>query len=183
MIKDRLKLKNTHKLIALVLYYGLCRWLPSSSFPLLGRIFKKSRYYCCLVIFARCGKDVNIEHGVVFGCGFDVEIGDKSGIGINCVVPSNIRIGKYVNMGPNVYILSRNHKFDNPDIIMQHQGYTQSKQTIIGDDVWIGRQVIFTPGRIVKNGSIIGAGCVLCKDFPEYSIVGGNPSRLIKSRK
>ena len=39
-----------------------------------------------------------------------------------------------------------------------------------------------TPGRRVRKGSIIAAGSVLTKDFPEYSIVGGNPARLIKSR-
>jgi acetyltransferase-like isoleucine patch superfamily enzyme len=59
---------------------------------------------------------------------------------------------------------------------------TIKKQTVIENDVWIGRQCIFTPGRIVRTGTIIAAGTVLCKDFPEYSIVGGNPSKLIKSR-
>ena len=39
-----------------------------------------------------------------------------------------------------------------------------------------------TPGRVVKRGSVIAAGCVLCKDFPEYSVIGGNPSKFIKSR-
>ncbi len=58
----------------------------------------------------------------------------------------------------------------------------EKKQTIIEDDVWIGRNVIFTPGRTVRKGSIIGAGCVLTKDFDEYTIIGGNPSRVIRSR-
>jgi len=56
------------------------------------------------------------------------------------------------------------------------------KRTIIEDDVWIGRQVIMSPGRHIKEGTIIAAGTVLSKDFPEYSIVGGNLSRLIKYR-
>lgn len=85
-------------------------------------------------------------------------------------------------MGPNCYIFSTNHAFDRRDISMIQQGHTIRKQTIIEDDVWIGRNVIFTPGRIVKKGSIIAAGCVLSKDFPEYSIIGGNPSRLIRNR-
>ena len=59
----------------------------------------------------------------------------------------------------------------------------QSRVTVIEDDVWIGRNVIMTPGRLIKKGSIIAAGCVLSKDFPEYSIVGGNPSKLIRIRK
>jgi len=65
---------------------------------------------------------------------------------------------------------------------MVEQGMTEKKQTIIEDDVWLGVRVILTPGRTVKKGSVIAAGCVLTKDFPEYSIVGGNPGKLIKSR-
>ena len=60
--------------------------------------------------------------------------------------------------------------------------FTEKKTTIIEDDVWIGQNVYITPGRHIKKGTIIGACCLLCKDFPEYSVVGGNPSKLIKSR-
>ncbi len=184
-MNDRLKIKNIHKLIALALYYSICRWLPNSMFPILGQFFKYCRYLCCRVIFNKCGTNVNIERNVLFGCGFDIEIeiGDNSGIGINAVIPSNTIIRSNVNWCPNVFILSRNHAFDRTDVVMQKQGYYPSKQTVIGNDVWIGRQVIMTLGRIIKDGSIIGAGCVLTKDFPEYSIVGGNPSKLLKSRK
>lgn len=86
-------------------------------------------------------------------------------------------------MGPNCYILGANHSFDNTDIPMIKQGMSIQKVTIIEDDVWIGRNVTFTPGRTVKKGTIVGACTLLCKDFPEYSIVGGNPSKLIRSRK
>lgn len=86
-------------------------------------------------------------------------------------------------MGANCYILPHNHAFDRTDIPMCQQGFNEKKQTIIEDDVWIGRDVLMTPGRHISKGSIIAGGCVLCKDFPEYSIVGGNPSKFIKSRK
>ena len=66
---------------------------------------------------------------------------------------------------------------------MISQGYSEPKQTIIEDDVWIGRNVTFTPRRHVAKGSIVAACTVLCKDFPAYSIIGGNPSKLIKNRK
>jgi maltose O-acetyltransferase len=97
-------------------------------------------------------------------------------------VPSDIIIGKNVMMGPNVYILSTNHSFENIEKPIIEQGNTQKKQCIIEDNVWIGRQVIFTPGRKIKTGSIVGAGTVLTKDFDSYSIIGGNPSKLIRKR-
>jgi maltose O-acetyltransferase len=85
-------------------------------------------------------------------------------------------------MGPDCHIFHTNHNFDRLDMPIMDQGPSPRMQTIIEDDVWIGQQVIFTPGRTVKKGSVIAAGTVLCKDFDEYSIIGGNPSRLIRKR-
>ncbi|MBO5806373.1 MAG: acyltransferase [Tidjanibacter sp.] len=170
------------KLVCLVLYYCFARFLPTSYTPIVGKPSKWIRYQLCRNIFAKCGKNVNIERGAFFGRGSLIEIGDNSGMGVNCHLPSNTKIGNNVMMAPNCYILNMNHAFDRTDIPMCQQGSTPPLTTIIEDDVWIGRGVMMTPGRVVKRGSVVAAGCVLCKDFPEYSIVGGNPSRFIKSR-
>lgn len=66
---------------------------------------------------------------------------------------------------------------------MIEQGISSDNKIVIEDDVWIGRSVMIMLGKTVKRGSIIAAGCVLTKDFPEYSIIEGIPSRLIKSLK
>lgn len=167
---------------ALIIYKLILVWLPASPTPIVGKTCRKLRYLCCKHIFLYCGKNVNIERGASFGSGFRLKIGNNSGIGINCNVPGNIEIGNNVMMAPNCYIFSNNHGFDRIDIPMIEQGHTIQKKTVIEDDVWIGRQVFFTAGRTVKKGSIIAVGCVLTKDFPEYSIIGGNPSIIIKSR-
>ena len=172
------------QIICLIAYYGLLRYLPQSKTSnIVGRISKKLRYYCCKNIFKKCGKNVNIERLAKFGSGVDIEIGENSGLGINCFIPSRTKIGRDVMMGPNCYIFASNHGFERTDIPMMFQGETTRKTTVIEDDVWIGRNVTMTPGRTIKKGSIIGACCLLSKDFPEYSVVGGNPSRLIKFRK
>jgi maltose O-acetyltransferase len=134
-------------------------------------------------MFKECGKNVNVETGASFGYGAGIKIGDNSGLGISCRIPNNIHIGNNVMMGPHVTIYSRNHAFERIDLPMNKQGFGESKQTIIEDDVWIGSHVIMTPGRHIKKGTIIGAGTVLTKDFPEYSVVGGNPGKLLKKRK
>lgn len=170
------------KIPYLILYYGFCRWLPASFSPVLGKVSKKMRYFCCKHIFAYCGKNVNVERGVLFGSGKNVRIGDNSGIGINCVVPSDIEIGDNVLMGPKCFILYRNHRFERKDRTIKEQGYTERYHTKIGNDVWIGREVLFTPGRTVQDGTVIAARTCLCKDFPAYSVVGGNPARIIKER-
>lgn len=168
------------KLIFLFLYYIIANKLPKS-----GAFFNiggKFRYFCCRRIFKYCGKYVNIDRNVNFGVGINIELGDYSGMGLNSVIPSNTIIGKYVMMGPNCYILDHNHKFDDLSTPMIFQGKTGKIQTVIEDNVWIGRNVTITPGRVLKSGSIVAACCVLCRDFPAMSIIGGNPSRLIRLR-
>lgn len=170
-------------IVCLALYYTIAKHLPHSGAKLVGTVSRRFRY--CLVknIFKKCGKNVNVEHGATFGSGRNIEIGDNSGIGINADIPGNTIIGNNVMMGPNCYIAYNNHIYDSIDVPMCQQGMTNPAQTVIGNDVWIGKNVSMTPGRKIGDGSVIAMGCLLCKDFPSYSIVGGNPSKLIKSRK
>lgn len=176
--------KQNKKWGAILLYYSIAQYLPDKNFKIrfIGRVSKDIRELLCRQIFKKCGKCINIQPHVYFGKGSDIMIGERSGIGANSSIPPDTVIGDNVMIGPNLTILWQNHEFGRTDIPMIKQGMGECKQTIIEDDVWIGRDVIMTPGRHVKRGTIIGAGCVLTKDFPEYSIAGGNPSKLIRSR-
>jgi maltose O-acetyltransferase len=110
-----------------------------------------------------------------------VEIGNNSGIGDNAWLGA-VKIGDNVMMAPNVTILSRNHVFEDKLIPMSKQGVTEDNPVIISDDVWIGTRAIILPGVTIGKGSIIGAGAVVTKNVPEYTIVAGNPARVIKQR-
>ena len=170
------------RFIFLVIYYGVLRNLPASFMPF-GAIAKKLRYLCCKRIFKYCGKNVNIERMPFFGSGKNLVIGDNSGLGINCQMASDTIIGENVMMGKNCCILHRNHRYDRVDIPMCEQGFYESKRTIIGNDIWIGHDVMFTPGHKVGNGAIIGARCLVTKDVPSFAIVGGVPMKILKYRK
>ncbi len=167
----------------LAIYYGLARHLPVSSNRYFGKFSKRIRGYVCSKIFKYCGKNVNIEKGAWFGKGNELIIGENSGLGINCKVNFNTIIGKDVMMGPNLYMLESTHLFDSIEVPMRLQGRKKYRdQLIVDDDVWIGRDVMIIGSKHIRKGSIIGARCLLVKNYPEYSIVGGNPSQLIKSR-
>lgn len=166
-----------------IIYYCFAYYLPSSYAPVVGGHFNNIRIFCVKRIFKKCGKISTIDTHAYFGNGREIEIGDGSGIGANNHLPNNIKIGNDVMMGPDIYIVSNNHSFDRIDIPMGKQGIKIAKPTVVEDDCWIGARCILTPGRHVMKGSIIAAGSVLTKDFPEYSIVGGNPAKLIRSRK
>lgn len=174
----------TNKLF-LILYYTIAYYLPSSYALLGGSVFNKIRIFCVKHIFRKCGKISTIDTHAYFGNGSEIEIGDGSGIGANNHIPNNIKIGENVMFGPDIYIVgnAENHDFSRTDIPMCQQGKRQSKPTVIEDDCWIGAKVLMTSGRHIAKGSIIAAGAVLTKDYGEYSIVGGNPAKLIRTRK
>jgi maltose O-acetyltransferase len=109
-------------------------------------------------------------------------MGDDSGIGARTRIPNNTIIGKNDIFGRDCLILTRNHEFADVNIPIVKQGFRPYQQTVVEDDCWIGLRCLFTPGRHVKKGTIIGMGSVVTKDFPEYSIIGGAPAKFIKSR-
>lgn len=169
-------------IFALCLYYGLAYWLPNSYLPYIGSFCNRFRIWCVKHIFQHCGKINTINRGVCFHSGTKISMGDNSGIGANAEIPNDTIIGANVMISRNVFILNRNHRYDRLDIPINEQGFYEAKQTIIEDDVWIGLCSILTPGRHIQKGTIVAMGSVLTKDFPPYSIVGGNPAKLIKSR-
>lgn len=171
------KIKNA---IGYVLYYFFARHLPCSGLPYsIGS--KSVRSFCASLMFDKCGKNVNIEHGAFFGSGRGIELGDNSGIGLNCRVAGPLVIGNDVMMAPNVTIVTQNHKISDLNVPMRLQTAPKQKVTI-NDDVWIGTNVIILPGITVGKGSVIAGGAVVTKDVPEYAIVGGNPAKVIKFR-
>jgi maltose O-acetyltransferase len=173
-------MKKLIRALCYILYYGFARHLPVSYKPYACGA-KKIRYGLCRHLFAKCGRNVNVEHGAEIGSGQQIEIGDNSGIGVNCFVGKAV-IGRDVMMGPDVVFISANHKFDDINVPMRGRGHIKSPPITIGDDVWIGTRAIILPGRKVGKGAIIGAGAVVTKDVPDYAIVVGNPARVIKYR-
>lgn len=168
----------------LILYYGLAKHLPYTH----ARIHLwggQIRRMCAKHLFLYCGDNVNIEKGAYFGDGHAVEIGDNSGIGINCHVPNNIKIGRNVLMGPNCFMLENHtHNYSRTDIpILKQGGRYLDGRTEIGDDVWLGRQVMILSCKKIGSHSIIGAGAVVGKDVPEYVVAIGNPIKIIRDRR
>lgn len=142
---------------------------------------KKVRAFCGKLIMKHCGKNVNIERGAQFNT--EVSLGDNSGIGVNAIISGFVTIGNDVMMGPECMIFTANHNMDRTDIPMRLQKHESPRPVVIEDDVWIGGRVIILPGVHVGRGSVIGAGSVVTKDVAPYSIVGGNPAKLIRMRE
>ena len=173
---------SVKKILYLCLYYGFATYLPDSYSAYIGKYCNGIRVFLCKRIFKKCGKIRTINRRVNFGSGRNIEIGDESGIGANTKIPPETIIGNNVILSRNCFILRANHKYERTDIPINDQGMKNILQTVIEDDCWIGMNTLLTPGRHVRKGTIVAMGSVLTKNFPEYSIVGGNPAKFIKSR-
>lgn len=144
-------------------------------------IFKFLRYFFVKKSIKFCGKNVNIRNNAFFDQ--SLSIGDNSSLGINCMIMKGVTIGANVMMAPEVYIYTQNHKFDDVTIPMVKQGRTPMEEVIIEDDVWIGSRVTILPGVKIGKGSVIAASSVVTKDVEPYTVVAGNPAKIIKRRK
>lgn len=87
----------------------------------------------------------------------------------------NIFLGKGTYIGPNVGIITANHKFGNLD---EHD---DGADVVIGEKCWIGMNVVILPGVVLGDNTIVAAGSVVTKSFTDgYSVIGGVPAKKLK---
>lgn len=135
---------------------------------------------------------IRLKDGVLLGRGVDIsslddgyiEVGENSFIGpYSCVAgPGHIRIGKGCLIAAHSGIFANNHTFADPTRYIGEQGVT-CKGIVIEDDCWLGAGVKVLDGVTIGRGSVIGAGAVITKDIPPFSIAVGVPAKVISQRK
>lgn len=109
----------------------------------------------------------------------DVTIGDKTIVGIGSVVIGPVDIGNNVMIAQNIVMSGLNHGYQDVSLPPSDQGVT-CKTITISDNVWIGSNSVITAGVTLGKHCVIGAGSVVTKSVPPYTVVVGNPARVIK---
>lgn len=110
-------------------------------------------------------------------------LGEGSTIGQDCILTGRLDIGKYTAMGYRCVVTSEEHEFcDPPEEYFMSQG-ARIKPVVIGDDVWIGANVVITGGVTIHDHATIGAGAVVTHDVPEWEIWGGVPAKKIGDKR
>jgi acetyltransferase-like isoleucine patch superfamily enzyme len=153
------------------------------SLYLFRRLNRRLRMYLLKPLFARIGENVIFDPDgyysfstIEIGC--DVFIGLGAHFSGHCIV-----IGNKVMFGPRVFILGGDHQYSILGKSMfDLKAPGKSSPVIIEDDVWIGANVIILKGVRIGTGSIIGAGSIVTRDVGPYSIIVGNPGRLLHKR-
>ncbi len=126
------------------------------------------------------GKDSTIEDFATVNNGVgDVIIGERTRIGIGNVLIGPVTIGNDVMFAQNVVLSGLNHGYEDINLPPSLQK-VETKTIVVEDEVWIGANAVITAGVTIGKHAVVAAGCVVVKDVPPYSIVGGNPGRLLK---
>jgi len=116
------------------------------------------------------------KHGVGLTIGKNSAFGRFTEFG----AAGGIEIGNDVIMGSYISFHSENHNFNDNTKLIREQGVT-SKGIKIGNNVWVGAKVTFLDGCIVGNNSVVAAGAVVNGIYPDNSIIGGVPAKVLKS--
>lgn len=93
---------------------------------------------------------------------------------------AEIIIEDNVMMGAGVHFYVNNHKFESRDIPLIEQGYYPSKSIVVKAGAWIGANSIILPGVTIGVNAVVGAGSIVTKNIPDFSIAVGSPCKVIK---
>lgn len=127
------------------------------------------------------GKDVFVSSGCTF-TEPNIEFGNDVYVGRNCVFQSSfglIKIGNHVMFGPGVHIHGGNHIFRDTGRLMTQALPKKAGDdgvVVVEDDCWIGANTIILSNVTIGRGSVIGAGSVVTKDVPPYTVYVGSPA-------
>jgi len=147
------------------------------------KIYYRIRKFLVGRIIKECGEGVVVKDKAYFGSGNNLCVGSRTQLGQNCKFQGPVRLGNDVIMGPDSVLMGITHDVSRLDIPMNDPDLVPiEKEVVIGNDVWIGTKVVILPGVEIGSHSIVGAGAVVTKSFPEYAIIGGVPAKQIGSR-
>lgn len=130
-------------------------------------------------ILGGTGRQLFIEAPFLCDYGYNIEVGENFYANFNLVIldVAKVVIGDNVMIAPNVAIYTAGHPV-HPD--SRNSGYEYGIPITIGNNVWIGGNVVINPGVKIGDNVIIGAGSVVTKDIPDNMIAVGNPCRTVR---
>lgn len=126
------------------------------------------------------GQDVRIRPPFQVDYGYNIHIGDRlfANFGLTILDVCEVRIGDDVQIGPNVQMLCPTHPLNPVD---RRRGWEAGLPITVQDNVWLGGGAIIMPGVTVGHDSVVGAGSVVTRDVPPFSLAVGSPARITRT--
>ena len=101
-------------------------------------------------------------------------------IGVMVAALDLVEIGDHCMLANGCFVSDSNHRFDDPEKPIAWQGFSSKGPTRIGDNVWLGVNVVVTSGVTIGERSVVGANSVVTHDIPAFSVAAGVPARVIR---
>lgn len=124
--------------------------------------------------------DFLIEQPFICDYGYNIEIGENFYSNHNLIIldGNKVKFGDNVFIAPNCSFYTAGHPLD---VKTRNQGLEYAKPIEVGNNVWIGGNVVVLPGVSIGDNTVIGAGSVVTKDIPSNVVAVGNPCRVVKN--
>ncbi len=131
-------------------------------------------------LFAKTGKQIIVEQNFWCDYGYNISVGENFYMNHNCVIldGAKVEFGNDVFIAPNCGFYTAGHPLD---FEKRNKGLEYAKPIKIGNNVWIGGNVIVLPGVTIGDNVVIGAGSVVTRDVPSNVVAVGNPCKAIKN--
>jgi acetyltransferase-like isoleucine patch superfamily enzyme len=120
---------------------------------------------------------------ITLGDDATTSIGEGTFLNIAVMVAAmdRVQIGAHCMLANGCFVTDANHRFDDPDTPITWQGFTSKGPTKIGDNVWLGANVVVTSGVTIGERCVIGANSVVTQDIPPFSIAAGAPAKVLRA--
>ena len=102
-------------------------------------------------------------------------------LGVMVAAMDRVEIGEHCMLANGCLVTDANHRFDDPALPVPWQGFTSKGPTVLGDNVWLGANVVVTSGVTIGRRSVVGANSVVTGDLPPFSVAAGNPATVLKT--
>lgn len=130
-------------------------------------------------LFSKTGNQIIVEQNFWCDYGYNISVGENfymnhNGVILDC---AKVEFGDNVFIGPNCGFYTAGHPIE---IDVRNEGLEYAKSIKVGNNVWIGGNVVVLPGVTIGTNVTIGAGSVVTKDIPSNCVAYGNPCKVAK---
>ncbi len=170
--RDGLTVRNKlARLLWSVAYHGCFRWIPPPFHPLRSVLLR--------LFGARIGRGCHVYPGARVWAPWNLAMGDGASLapGVDCYNVARVTLGRNARVSQRAYLCTASHDVDDPAMPLV------SAPIVIGDDGWVCAEAFVGPGVRLGEGAVLAARGVALRDQAAWTVVGGNPARVLRTRR